>query len=417
MTGLADSVDWLNTSVGSYLATSDFAGSAYPRFARVASFSPITGLSLVAEYSNVGYISAVNWLSWQNKYYLGISQNNTSGDDIIVMEFNTATNTLTTVTSYGYSATVGVSSLNWLLSGAVPFLAYTGSTDATAGVFELGVLRFDGSTVTKVNGVDSAQDLQAVEAHIYNGQWLLCVGRARGSAENIVEVYEFNNPEGSYALSLQATFTHSADMQTRCLSWLDFDGKTYLALGTNLNPTVRILEYDELSSPTLRQVTVLNYGSFVGGVDWLVTGSTIYLAMAGGIDNSEVKIQQFDPYAQTLTELFNYSTAGRDCYDVSWNRVASNSNTIYLGVGTLGAVGFPGARVLGFNINNQSQLNLISDNTISDVTGGSGLLVDTVINGVTGNRAYNCQEGLVEGIQTQYPGAQFDDSNWNVPHA
>jgi hypothetical protein len=87
-------------------------------------------------------------------------------------------------------------------------------------------------------------------------------------------------------------------------------------------------------------------------------------------------------------------------------------------VGKSGSDSTPYLRVFCFDINGQSQLNLVSDTIISDVkstSNGSGLLADSVINSVTDNRVYNCHDGFVEGVITQYPGASFDTSNWHLP--
>ena len=422
-------VDWLNTPVGSYVAVANDSGGA--KSAQVYSFSPIAGLtSVVASGALASFVYRVKWLTWQNSYYLAIEGDGgaTAGNpEIIVFKFDPAASTLTAAGSFDYT---GVSKYalgeDWVISGTVPYLLYTGVTNTTAGANELGVLRYNGSTLTFVNGVDfpGSDYAWSVNAHLVNGKWKLAVTSNNGT-KPLVEIYTFDDPQGSASLVLSTTSFDVATAQVVLnTSWLDFDGQTYLAFGTTNHisgPVVYVLKYTD-SPEDLSVFATYDYAAtIVHGVDWLVTGTTVYLAVSGDLANNRTTLLRFDPYqASTTTRLSNYyvcSAENQNGYGLRWNRVAGNENRAYLGVGKLGSVSTPYLRVFGFDLNGQSQLNVISDNLVSDVAGGSGLLVDTVVNGVTGNRAYNCQDGLVEGVQTTYPGPQFDDSNWNVPHA
>jgi len=407
-------LDWLNTPVGSYIVSSD-DWSAGSRRLFVSGFSPASGFgSTVSTTLFSSWMYDVDWLTWQGNYYIASSGDNGAGN-VIVSQYNPAANTLSSVATYVYHATEGATGIDWFISGTVPYLACSGFNPAN----EFGVLRFGGTSLVAANFVNMATTQLTVQAHDYKGRWLIATGGERDSATgNILYVYEFNNPQGSEALTFKTSFTSVTIASTRDLAWLEYDGQHYLAMASQYTagqPTVRVLKYDETITPTLIQIAASNYAADAHGVDWLVTGSTIYLALGGQLFLQTVKIFTFDPYTSQLTSFLNYNDL-RNVGKVQWNRHPLYPDQVLLAAGSTAYID-PGIRVLGFALNNQSQLCYISDTLVSDVIGGSGIVVDTLTNAATDNRVYNCQDGLVEVIQTQHPVTEFDTSNWQVPHA
>jgi parallel beta-helix repeat protein len=414
--------EWLNTPVGSYLAISN---EASPLNARIFQFSPTDGLLSVTTTQNMtSGCRQATWLSWHNKQYLAMVGDNDAGNDIFVYEFNLATNTLTTINSYAYSATTGVFGCDWLVSGTLAYLAYVVYPNF-ASAEELGVLRFDGSSLVKVSSLEYlSTGLLSVKHHVYNGNMRLVVTQHPPTGRPDLIIHSFNEPQGSEALTTSTLGLASYDLTgaeyiEKC-GWFDFDGQTYLTfgvVGAVSTSNVRVLRYTENPTPTISAFASFNYGGVVQDVDALVTGTTVYLAVGGGVSGQITKILTFDPYAATADRIKSYYDCSADASQtngVSWNRCSALDNKIFLGVTKASA----NPRVYGFTLNSQSQLNLVSDTIISDVksvSNGSGLLADTVINSVTDNRVYNCDDGLVEGIRTQYPGASFDTSNWYLP--
>ena len=414
--------EWLNTPVGTYLAISN---EAAPFNARIFQFSPTDGLTSVTTTQDVAAgCRQATWLSWHNKQYLAMVGDNDAGNDIFVYEFNLATNTLTTITSYAYSSTIGVFGCDWIVSGTLAYLAYVVYPNSGSGE-ELGVLRFDGSTLTKVSSLEYiSTGLLSVKHHLYNGKIRIAVTQHPPTGRPDLIIHSFNEPQGSEALTTSTLGLVSYDLTgaefiEKC-GWFDFDGQTYLAfgiVGVTSTSNVRVLRYTENPTPTLTAVASFNYGGVVQDVDALVTGTTVYLAVGGGVAGQMTKILTFDPYADSADRLKSYYNCSADASQsngVSWNRCPALDNKIFLGASKASA----NPRVYGFTLNNQSQLNLVSDCIVADVKStlnGSGFLADNVINSVTDNRAYNCQEGFVEGVRTQRPGVSFDTSNWPLP--
>ena len=412
--------EWLNTPVGTYLAIND---DSSPYYTRIFQFSPTDGLLSVTTTQNMAArCRQATWLSWHNKQYLAMVGANGGSDDAFIYEFNLATNTLTTITSYNYTGSVTLHGCDWLVSGTLAYLAYVAYP--VSSTEELGVLRFDGSTLTKVSSLEYLNTgLLSVKHHLYNGNIRLVVTQHPPEGRPDIIVHSFNEPQGSEALTTSTLGLVSYDLTgaeyiEKC-AWFDFDGQTYLAfgiVGATTTSNVQVLRYTENPTPTLSAFASFNYGGQVQDVDAVVTGTTVYLAVGGGIAGQMTKILTFDPYAATADRIKSYYNCSADSaitFGVSWNRCPAKDNEIFLGVSK--AVN---PRVYGFALNNQSQLNLVNDTIISDVkstSNGSGLLADTVINSVTDNRAYNCHDGFVEGIRTQYPGASFDTNNWHLP--
>jgi parallel beta-helix repeat protein len=394
--------EWLNTSVGTYLAINNDTASGS---ARIFQFSPTDGLtSVTTTQSMAASCRQATWLSWHNKEYLAMVGDNNAGEDIFVYEFNTATNTLTTVTTYAYHATDAVVGCDWLVSGTLAYLAYVSYPNSTSE--ELGVLRFNGSTLTKVSSLDYiATGLLSVKHHVYNGNMRLVVTQHPPTGRPDLIIHSFNEPQGSEALTTSTMGLASYDLTgleyiEKC-AWFDFDGQTYLTFGTvgaTSTSNVRVLRYTENPTPTLSAFASFNYGGLAQDVDAVVTGTTVYLAVGGGVAGQMTKILTFDPYAASADRLKSYYNCSADTSQtngVSWNRCPALDNKIFLGVSKAAA----NPRVYGFTLNNQSQLNLVSDTVVSGVPNGDGMLLDEVINTAYNNTAYNCKDGFMQAVR------------------
>ena len=404
--------EWLNTGVGTYLAISN---EGTPYNARIFQFSPTDGLLSVTTTQNIaGSCRQATWLSWHNKQYLAMVGNGTTGNDIFIYEFNLATHTLTTITSYNYATTsIAVFGCDWIVSGTLAYLAYVVYPNSGSGE-ELGVLRFDGSTLTKVSSLEYiSTGLLSVKHHIYNGKIRLAVTQHPPAGRPDLIIHSFNEPQGSEALTTSTLGLVSYDLTgneyIEKSAWFDFDGQTYLTfgiVGSVSTSNVRVVQYTENPMPTLTAVASFNYGGLVQDVDALVTGTTVYLAVGGAVAGQRTKILTFDPYAASADRIKSYYDCSADASStagVSWNRCPALDNKLFLAVSKAGA----NPRVYGFTLTNQSQLNLVNDNILSGVLSGDGVLLDFVTNTAQANTSYNCQKGFEASVRTSFPASEY----------
>jgi parallel beta-helix repeat protein len=413
--------NWLNTSVGSYLTMGGLGNYKIIKFNPTAttSLDALTTVTVTPSMSSGVRTSA--WLSWHNKQYLAVSGDNDAGNDIVIYDFNLASGTVTTVTSYSHHPTESADGCDWVVSDTLAYLIYTADTSTSN---EITSLRFDGSNLIKTSGLEYASNLLSVRAHTYKGKNRLFVTVFNTDPD--ILVYGFNDINGSELLEkLPATYTISGGFAD-VLTPFDFDGETYVAFGVSAaaSPTVRVLKYTENPTSQFELFATYDYGPSVAAVsvDALVTGTTVYLAVGGNKAGEYTKILTFDPYQPTVTTriqpFYNLSAettpAGYYTSGVSWNRCPGVDNKIFLAAAKEIMASQPCLHVFGFNFTNQSQLNLVSDCMLSGVPAGDGVLLDEVINAAYDNTTYNCQEGFVSGVRTDYTVPQFATSNREV---
>jgi len=422
------SIDWLNTPVGSYIATQ---GSTAPNAnIRINLLSAAGFYGTDYTGGSFGVTGCrTRWLTWNNAYYVAMSGiNGAASGKIYVYSFEPfaglSTGTLTEVANFTDAVNAQCVGLSWVISGTRPYLFYTRVTNASSA--EFGVFEFGGTSLTLRSSIEYAGDYpKNINPHVIHGIWKVAVTGVTGTdATPLIRLYTFDNPQGAKNLTLATSYDiATAGSASYSGSWLDYAGEIYYAIAIDDNtstPTVRVLKYTD-SPESLDLFATYNYNAAAQSVDWLVTGTSVYLAVSGNKTNGRVEVLKFDPYQGSVTtRLSSYSVVSgenQQGYETRWNRIAETSNRVYLGVAKSGTASTPYLRVYGFGINNQSELCLLEDNVVFDITGGTGILADTVINGAIENKAYNCQDGLVEGVRTSYPGTPFESSNWQVPHA
>jgi parallel beta-helix repeat protein len=316
------SVDWLNTPDGSYIASAN--NSATNVNAKVDTFSATSNL---ADFGYTGTIvqslQAVSWLNWNNAYYLAIGGNGgvgTTYPDVKVFScaLSNALSLTAEVGTFTNPTDGTVFDLEWFFSGTTPYLAYAGSFAFTQ---EVGVLQFTGNSLHHVAGSETGSTMRAVKVHTYKGHIRLALAVQRTDG---VWIYGFDEPQGSQTLVVKTRSPTVPNVPTY-LSWLDYDGKTYLAVAfeNNVANNVRVFEYTEEPSALLTEFSTYSYGAATRGLDWLVTGTTVYLAVSGDNTSKRTLIMKFDPYqGSTTTRLSDYYNLGdtQVGYRLRWYR-------------------------------------------------------------------------------------------------
>jgi len=261
-----------------------------------------TGIQLdTKDFGAVGNtVYSVHWSS-DGKYLAagaGFGVSPYKGNQLVIYSFNGSLLTTCTNASYGTGSGTYVSGVRWSPDGK--FLAAVGNpTTPTLSGYQLQVYAFSGSTLTlsaKVGLGNFGYNLRWSP----DGKYLATVG-----PNNKLQIYQFKGN----ALILAAETTYS--VTPCCLDWSP-NGKTIAVVLSNNagGPEIYIHQFDG----SLTTVTSVEYGAIIQGVAW--SPDSRFLAVAGGVSNSALKVYRFDGANLISIAQVNYGSNAVWC---SWS--------------------------------------------------------------------------------------------------
>lgn len=324
---------WTTINGAFYLAVGGYGTTADKRSIRIYSFTSggvLTDIASINVFNNEAGITSIDWLHANNTYYLLWSGNPQQPDNEMgVITFDPATETLTRITSseFEYDSQADLNEARWLTANDT---YYIGTVGAERTGNEALVFSFDGQTLTGLDGFEWNANLNSCKWKTYKNSHYFAIGGA-SSGGKTVQVLEFDTSTETLS-ALDATF--DTDITVNNLSWLEYDNSLYLAtVMNNGSNNIRVLKFDpEIETLNQYGTAYATHGDMLYECDWLVTGSNIYLAVAGRFDTNQqyVKIYKFDPNAQTLTQTIAYGNSNNFAYAIQWLDAALISPIQYL---------------------------------------------------------------------------------------
>jgi len=190
------------------------------------------------------------------------------------------------------------------------------------------------------------------------------------------------------------------------VTWLSYDDTKYLALGLGAGTgfEVRILSYNTATS-IITTLTGIDLSSYPKSPEWLVTGTTVYLAFGSYVDGAEVNVYLFDQNVDTLASYYvgNLPDAAT-CFDLNWFTGVQGRALLAAGFACDSTTYPLGVKIFGFDIIGSTS-SVVQDNTVSNVV-GTGIAVNDFSEGLLNNKVF----GATTPYVYYYP-ERFDPSN------
>ncbi len=221
---------------------------------------------------------------------------------------------------------------NHLAIGGVRF--DTNLSDTSAPSYTSRVYRFDhaAKTLTDLAGcrVDHGNTVYDL-AWTFSGVYM-AIGGAQFDSDlsdtsgpvYTSRVYEFSSTSSTLTELANCQMNHGAAVMS--IGWTTTTAGTYLAVGgrrTEDSITHRIYRFDMPSQSMVELAgCAMDFGDNVSSLSWSYDG--VFLAVGGkrvplGDDYASVRIYQFDPIAETLTEVVTARIDhGQEIYDLEW---------------------------------------------------------------------------------------------------
>jgi parallel beta-helix repeat protein len=335
-----------------------------------------TDFNLVLEQTVAASSYSAQWLQAFGKYYVLL----TSGVNVVAYQFDPIAECLLPLPNATYTAGTTTYDIDATEYEGMVYIAVGG--EAASGA-EVQILTFDGNYFGLVAQQEEGTGVGRLE-------WLttgtrMFLGLKRSSSPQ-VKAYEFL-PKSSPTLVARGTYTGPT-----CdgLRWLRYGDASYLACSfVSTVTSCRVLSFNPDAGTPLTLVAQIAGRNAAGDPDWLVTGSTIYLAVPEDQASvtDYVRILQFNPQANSLTVFRDIAlpTSAR-AYSSAW--YTGVQGRAYLAAGLLveGANKNPlflyGLDLIG------STTSVIQNNAVSNIS-GTGIAVNELSNPTLSNNVYS----------------------------
>ncbi len=339
--------------------------------ALIYEFDPAT-FSFLLKQSNfsVGQTSAIAWLVCDNKLYLAVGVQGTTG--LFVYTFDPVSSTITLVAT-SMATPQSVNSVAWLVQNGKKYLA-AGYSASGGAVPEVQVFEFDDSSLSFVVQINLTSSNVATKI-----AWLFCDGHnylaaaLRGGAASIVHILDFD----PMTLALSSIASQSITTNPFAVAWLIQNDKKFFAVGKQASvsdpSTVKIFEFDPLSTPKIKLVDQTVTSNPVWSVAWLMCDNASYLAVADRVsptsDSGTINIFSFDPLS---TSSLSGSLAHADIGEasVAWTQYGNKNFLAGGGANGLTIFDFIG---MGCPLTIFSHDCIIKQNIVHGTTGGASL--------------------------------------------
>jgi len=237
--------------------------------------------------------------------------------------------------TWAYYSTAAVQSVDWV--AIKPGLAYLAASDRSAAGI-LRIFRYDGTATFNL-----CYSLN-VPGPVWGVTWLQAYGNTylavswSGIAGVDVRIYRFDITSETLLALPNASYTYASDAAEYPvqLDWLKLsDGRIFLAMVGNHATTVNKIQIASFDGSNLTWVTRITQGETgtYWDVDWLVTGTTIYLVAMNAITGTglfDLAIYNFDLANNTLNRVAGRALTGQG-ESAGW---LLYNNAIYVAVGT-----------------------------------------------------------------------------------
>jgi len=290
---------------------------------RVYEFDDTSGSQALTELTSLGVsgqaVNAVHWSSDGLHLAVGLTDIGSEGDEVRIYTFDNTSGSeaLSELIGLGVNTTQTVNAVRWRPDGF--YLAVGLSDDGSTGN-ELVVYEFDGTTLTALTG--ASKDIgQAVNAISWSPDGaFLAVGLSNdGSTQNELRIYEF---DGTTLTELSSQGKDTSGQSVNSVDWSP-DG-TYLAAGlsddSGTSSEVRVYRFKRRILAELGGSGV-NVGQAVNTVGWSLDGT--YLVVGATTDSGsgkEIRVYQFDGLLLTeVTEAGQNITTGQSVASVNWS--------------------------------------------------------------------------------------------------
>ena len=401
-------LDWLSVSPDrAYLVVGNEFNDIPVRIFRL---NGETDINLCSEYYGPAGWQAymVKWLRYGEIFYLAVGWGNLTGVDLQIFIFDPVSETLLPLptATYTYDNDTSDFSLcaSWMVvpDGRI-FLLLTGQGSPNAQI-----LSFDGSYLTLLNSMNST-------INSFGGDWisisttkiLIALSSFVSTGPDLV-VYEYDIQANT--LTLKDSKTVPSTGQGQSVSWLLYDGHYYLAFSVwspNSNPGLYVYPYS-LDTGTLGSSTTgISGTNSVYTSDWLVSGTSLYIACGTNNGVKPIIIEQFDPNVPSLTEVFSQAFSGvTHGLSAAWFQGLQGRALLAVGYLAESNPSWRALSILGFDIVD-STTSLLQNNTVSNVF-GTGIKANPLADNVFSNKVYNAATPY-----EPWKPFQFDPSNNN----
>jgi parallel beta-helix repeat protein len=343
-------------------------------------------LNLCYEHSFAYIPRMVQWLRIKDTFYLAVGFTGSTFNDIRIFIFDRASESLLELPNAVYTydaAVIGNAPLSsrWLVypDGRI-FIMLCGSGG------QVQVLSFDGDRLLLDQKATVVGDVLNADWCLSGSHVLLAVPTNRSASQADLYIYDFDVNNNT----LTMTTTVGLDPDNSYSSqWLAYNEKLYLAVSCYTpvnNKGVIIMNYDTATN-TLTALTdkLLYYTSMS---DWLVVGSTIYVAFATS-SNPRVYIYTFNPQGPTLTLFKSYGTTALGFGGAQYLQWFTGvQGRAILGIACASSSSaWRAFDIVGFDVIG-STTTLLQNNTVSNIV-GTGISADCLSDNIFENKVYN----------------------------
>lgn len=364
-----------------------------------------TEINLCTEHFNGSWTPrAVQWLKYGEIIYLLVGWGNLTGDDVQVFIFDLESEILLPLTTYSFDAAAGnfLYSAKWLtMPDRRIFLLLTGQANSN-----VQILSFDGKNLSLLAAKNTGITNVFSDWIVLSPEKILIAIASYNLAGTDFFVYEYNvetntlEDKDDYLISSARGFS---------VAWLLYNDQYYLAASVNSpgvgNPGLYVFPYNVVSGSLGIPITDLTFTTAYD-VDWLVTGTTVYLA--AGVYNptsNTVRIFRFNPTVPSLTQFFSQALPGSSyCLPIKWIDCMQGRSLLATGQYASNSADWRMMTVLGFDLVG-STTTLLQNNIVSNIV-GTGIAANPLADYVFENSVYEATTPY-----EPWKPRQFDPSN------